>query len=259
MEKLDMARRRRRFFTGLLTVFFFALPLGRVFPLIGSGEPLKVLCEADQENLEAGRAFTIALVVNHDEIREVTVIPPDFEDKFRLERQRSFMRLIRGTAQAARDAERWSVFEFTLVPLEEGSQTLAPFAVYVREQSVWTANLPLAIAPARTVMTLPTFRWETPFPALKVGEWSVFRLLVTDPAALPQNALQRLRFEPPPEAIVESVTLAPSVGRNAAVIELRALPLRPGTFTVNAIPFEAERRDGTVMSLRIPELRATIR
>jgi hypothetical protein len=252
------------------------LSAGWIFPLIGFDEPLKVLCEIDQENLETGRAFSITLVVNHEEIQEVTVIPPDFEDNFRLERQRSSMRLVRGTAQAAlaeqaarnaarnaeqaaQDAEHWSVFEFTLVPLEEGLQTLAPFTVLARGQSVWTAHLPLAIAPARIVTVPPAFRWETPFPALKAGEWSVFRLITTDPAALRQNALQRIRFEPPPEAIVESVTLTPAAGRNTAVIELHVLPLRPGTFAINAIPFEAESRDGTVMSLRIPELRATIR
>jgi hypothetical protein len=220
---------------------------GPVFPLIDPDEPLKVLCEADRENLEVGRAFTVALVVNHSEIPEVTVIPPDFQDKFRLDRQRSFTRLIRETTQ---DTERWSVFEFTLIPLEDGSQTLAPFAVYARDQSVWTTPLPLTIAPARIIAT---FRWETPIPALTVGQWSVCRLIMT--GTLPRPVLQRIRFEPPPEAIVES-TATPT--GTAAVIELRILPLRPGTLTVKAIEFEAESPDGTIMPLRIPELRATI-
>jgi hypothetical protein len=267
MEKLGMARRRRRFFAGLLTFTFhtlcilwplWALSAGRLFPLTGEDEPLTVLCEMDREHLEVGQAFILVLEVNHGEILEVAVIPPDFEDKFRLERQRSFMRLIRETS---RDAERRSVFEFTLVPLEAGDQSLAPFAVHAREQSVWTESLPLTIAPPRasSSMTPPSFHWETPFPALKVGEWSVFRLIVTDLGALPKNALQRLRFEPPPEAVVESVALNPPGNKNAAVIELRVLPMRPGAFTVKAIEFEAENAAGTVMTLRIPELRATIR
>ncbi|MDR1231438.1 MAG: hypothetical protein LBK61_08560 [Spirochaetaceae bacterium] len=255
MEKLGMARRRRRFFAGLLTFTLFILSTGRTFPLIAPDEPLKVLCEADQENLEAGRPFNLALAVNHSAPHEVTVIPPNFEGKFRLERQRSFTRLVRGTAA---DAERWSVFEFTLIPLEEGPQVLPPFAVHAREQSLWTADLPLAVAPARAVLSPPVFRWATPFPVLKIGEWSVFRLTVTDPAALPQNALQRLRFEPPPEAVVESALLPSSANRNAAVIELRILPMRPGPFTIKAVRFEAELRDGTVTPLLIPELRAVI-
>jgi hypothetical protein len=250
MEKLGMARRRRRFFTRLLTGILSAAP---VFPLIGPDEPLKVLCEADRENLEAGRAFTVALVVNHNEIPEVTVIPPDFQDKFRLDRQRSFTRLVRETTQ---DTERWSVFEFTLVPLEVGSQTLAPFAVYARGQSVWTTPLPLTIAPAR-IAAPPTFRWETPTPALTVGQWSVCRLIMT--GTLPRPVLQRLRFEPPPEAVVESLTLTAALPSPAAVIELRILPLRPGPLTVKAIEFEAESPDGTIMTLRIPELRAATR
>jgi hypothetical protein len=249
MEKLGMARRRRRFFTRLLTGIL-VMSTGPIFPLIGPDEPLKVLCEADRENLEVGRAFTIALVVNHNEIPEVTVIPPDFQDKFRLERQRSFTRLVRETAQ---DTERWSVFEFTLVPLEDGSQTLAPFAVYARDQSVWTTNLPLTIAPARIVAKPPTFRWETPTPALTVGQWSVCRLIMT--GTLPRPVLQRLRFEPPPEAVIES-TATPT---GTTVIELRILPMRPGPLTVKAIEFEAESPDGTIITLRIPELRAAIR
>jgi hypothetical protein len=253
MEKLGMARRRKRFFAGLLTFTLFILSAGRAFRLVAPDEPLKVLCEADQENLETGRPFNLAFAVNHDEIHEVTVIPPDFEGKFRLERQRSFTRLVRGTAA---EAERWSVFEFTLIPLEEGPQILPPFAVHARAQSLWTEDLPLAVAPARAAWSPPVFRWETPFPVLKIGAWSVFRLIVTDPAALPQNALQRLRFEPPPEAVVESAALPASANRNTAVIELRVLPMRPGPFTIKAVPFEAELRD--VTPLLIPELRATI-
>jgi hypothetical protein len=256
MEKLGMARRRRRFLARLLIFILLVLPAGRLFPLFAPDEPLKALCEVDQENLEAGQPFNLTLVINHEELLEVTVIPPDFEDKFRLERQRSFTRLVRGTAA---DAERWSVFEFTLVPLEEGPQTLPPFMVLAREQSLWTEDLPLTIAPARAVTAPPVFRWETPFPSLKVGTRSVFRLTVSDPAALRENTLQRLRFEPPPEAIVESTALPPSAGRNAAVIELRVLPMRPGSFIIKAVQFEAETRDGGVITLRIPELRATIR
>jgi hypothetical protein len=263
MEKLGMARRRRRFFAGLLTFTFhtlcilWTLSAGSLFSLTGQDEPLKVLCEMDREHLEVGQAFILALTVNHGEMLEVTVIPPDFAEKFRLERQRSFMRLIRETSP---DVERRSVFEFTLVPLEAGEQSLAPFAVYAREQSVWTESLPLTIAPVRasSSMTPPSFHWETPFPALKVGAWSVFRLIVTDLGALPKNALRRLRFEPPPEAVVESATLTPPGNKNAAVIELRVLPMRPGAFTVKAIEFESENADGAVMTLRIPELRSTI-
>jgi hypothetical protein len=261
MEKLGMARRRRRFFAGLLTFTLsftlFVLPAGRVFPLFPPDEPLKALCETDQENLETGRPFTLALVVNHSETGEVTVMPPDFEGKFRVESRRSFTRLVRGTAT---DAERWSVFEFTLVPLEEGPQILPPFVVSARKQRLQTADLPLAIAPARAVTTPPVFRWETPFPTrdLKVGEWSVFRLIASDPAALRPNALQHLRFEPPPEAVVETVALPLSANRNTAVIELRVLPMRPGPFTLKALQFEAETRTGTIITLRIPELRATI-
>jgi hypothetical protein len=249
MEKLGMARRRRRFFTRLLTGILVTVP---VFPLIGPDEPLKVLCEADRENLEAGWAFTVALVVSHSEIPEVTVIPPDFQDKFRLERQRSFTRIVRETTQ---DTERWSVFEFTLVPLEGGSQTLAPFAVYARGQSVWTTPLPLTIAPARIVAAPPTFRWETPTPALTVGQWSVCRLIMT--GTLPRPVLQRLRFEPPPEAVIESLTL--TAAPPSPVIELRILPRRPGPPPRKAIEIEAESPDGTIITLRIPELRAAIR
>jgi hypothetical protein len=261
MEKLGLAKRRRRLFAGLLIFTLLVLPAGRLFPLFAPDEPLKALCEVDQENLEAGQPFNLTLVINHEEILEITVIPPDFEEKFRLERQRSFTRLVRGTAA---DAERWSVFEFTLVPLEEGPQVLSPFMVLAREQSLWTGDLPLAIAPARAVTAPPVFRWETPFPSLKVGVWSVFRLTVSNPAALRENALQRLRFEPPPEAVVESAALPASVRRNSAgiyatVIELRVLPMRPGPFTIKAVQFEAETRNGGVMTLRIPELRATIR
>jgi hypothetical protein len=124
---------------------------------------------------------------------------------------------------------------------------------------VWTAPLSLTIAPARVRLEPPVFRWETPLPALNVGEWSVFRLLVTDATVLSKDALRRLRFAPPPDAIVESAAPEPETPRNAAVIELRVLPLRPGAFILQAIDFEAEARDGTVLRLRIPELRAAIR
>ncbi|MDR1468593.1 MAG: hypothetical protein LBT00_04805 [Spirochaetaceae bacterium] len=223
------------------------------FSINGPDDPLEVLCELDPENLEVGRAFSLALVVKHGELREVTIVPPDFRDKFRLEGQRTSVRLSR---DASRNLERWSVFEFTLVPLEAGAQRLSPFGVRAREQTLWTASIPLTIAPARAMPEPPIFRWETPFPALKVGKWSVFRLLVTNASNLSKNALRRLRFAPPPEAIVESAVLDPETGRN--VIELRVLPMRTGTFTLKAIDVDAEARDGTILRLRIPELRAPI-
>ena len=255
MEKLGMAGQRRRFSRRLLAAFFFVMAAGMGFSITGPDDPLKVLCEVSNEDLEAGRVFSLTLVVNHGETLEVTIITPDFRDKFRLETKRSSMRLIR---DASRGPERWSAFEFTLVPLEAGTQRIPPFAVRVREQTVWTAPLPLIIAPARATAAPPVFRWETPFPALKVGEWSVFRLLVTDTRNLPKNALRRLHFAPPPEAVVESAVLDPGTGPNAAVIELRVLPMRTGTFMLKVIDFEAESPDGTIMPLRIPELRAAI-
>jgi hypothetical protein len=227
---------------------------GRGVSITGPDEPLKVLCEVEEGNLEAGRAFSLALVVNHGNTLEVTIVPPDFRDKFRLEGQRTSTRLVR---DASPGVERWSVFEFTLVPLEAGVQRISSFGVRVYKQTVWTAPLSLTIAPASAAAMPPVFRWEPPFPALKVGEWSVFRLLVTDAATIPENALRRLRFTPPPEAVVESTVLDPDAGRNVAVIELRVLPLRTGTFILKAIDFEAEARD--ILLLHIPELRATIR
>jgi hypothetical protein len=237
---------------------------GQGFPVTGPDDPLQVACEVDTENLEAGRPFSLTLTVNHGETLEVIIIPPDFRDKFRLETQRSSTRLVRDARSARADSsgsgvERWSVFEFTLVPLEAGTQRIFPFGVRVREQFVWTSPLTLTIAPARAAAEPPVFRWETPFPALNTGEWSVFRLLVTDAAALSKDALRRLRFAPPPEAIVESAALDPETPRNAAVIELRVLPIRQGAFTLKAIDFEAETRDGAVVPLPIPELRAAIR
>jgi hypothetical protein len=226
---------------------------GTGFPITGPDDPLKVLCEVEEENLEVGRAFSLALVVNHGDPLEVTIVPPDFRDKFHLERQRTSLRLVR---DASHIPERWSVIELTLVPLEEGTQRISPFAVRVREQTVWTAGLLLTIAPARAAAAQPVFRWETPFPALKVGEWSVFRLLVTNASNVPQNTLRRLRFAPPPEAVVE--VLDPGEGLSPAVIELRVLPMRTGTFILKAIDFDAESPEGGIMRLRIPELRAAI-
>jgi hypothetical protein len=224
------------------------------FPITGPDASLKVLCEVEEGNLETGRAFFLSLIINHGETLEVTIIPPDFRDKFRLEQQRSSTRLIRNASQGV---ERWSVFEFTLVPLEAGSQRISPFGVRVREQFVWTAPLSLTIAPAQAAAEPPVFRWETPFPELKAGEWSVFRLLATNAETLPEHALRRLHFAPPPEAVVESAVLEPGTGRN--VIELRVLPMKPGTFILKAIDFEAETRDGAILRLRIPELRVAIR
>jgi hypothetical protein len=235
---------------GLLSALLCA---GQVFLFADPGE-LKVLCEMDREDLQVGRAFSLTLLVNHGELHEVVVTPPDLQGKFRLERQRSFVRVIRETML---ETEQWSVFEFVFVPLEEGSQTVAAFTVYARDQSVPTEDLPLSIAPARSAT--PSFHWEAPFPALKVGEWSVFRLTMVSPGASSQNILQqlqRLRFEPPPEAVVTSAVLDPPKNRN--VVELRVLPLRPGTFLMKAIEFDYAG-DHTVTTLRIPELRTVIR
>ena len=252
MEKSSLARRRRRFFRGLLAAFFI-VAAGAVFPITGPDDPLKVLCEVEEENVEAGRAFSLSLVVNHGETLEVTVIPPDFKDKFRLESQRTSMRIVH---DASRGPERWSVIEFTLVPLEAGTQRIPPFGVRVRKQTVCTASILLTIAPARAAAAPSVFRWEIPYPALKVGEWSVFRLLVTNARNLPKNTLQRLRFAPPPEAIVESVVPDSGVDLSTAVIELRVLPMRTGTFIMKAVDFEAQSPDGGIMRLHIPELRA---
>ena len=254
MEKSSLAGRRRRLFRGLLAAFF-VMAAGVGFPITGPDDPLKVLCEVEEENLEAGRAFSLTLVVNHGETLEVTIIPPDFRDKFRLESQRTSMRLVH---DASHGPERWSVIEFTLVPLEAGTQRISPFGVRVRKQTVWTASILLTIAPARAAVEPPVFCWETPYPALKVGEWSVFRLLVTNARNVPQNTLRRLRFAPPPEAVVESAMPDPGADLSTAVIELRVLPMQTGTFTLKAIDFEAQNPDGDIMRLHIPELCAMI-
>jgi hypothetical protein len=230
--------------------------MGWGFSVTGPDDPLQVQCEVETENLEAGRPFSLTLAVNHGETLEVTIIPPDFRDKFRLEAQRTSTRLVRDETRGS-GIERWSVFAFTLVPLEAGAHRISPFGIRVREQIVWTSSFFLTIAPTRAAAAPPVFRWETPLPALKVGEWSVFRLLVTDATALSKDVLRHLRFSPPPEAIVESAALDPETPWNAAVIELRVLPMRTGTFILDASDFEAEAPD--IMRLHIPELRATIR
>jgi hypothetical protein len=259
MAKLDMAGQRKRPLTGLLRTLYaatvFIAVAGRTLPITGPGNLLNVQYEVNTENLETGRAFSLALVVNHGEILEITVIPPDFRDKFRLDAQRTSTRLVRDNA--SNGLERLSVFEFTLVPLEAGSQRIPPFAVRVHEQTIWTTPIHLTIAPARTAEP-PLFHWETPLPTLTVGEWSVFRLLVTSPNTLPKDTLHRLRFAPPPEAVVERA--APALHTpNTATIELRVLPIRTGTFTLHAIDFEAEAPNGAIMRLHIPELNTPIR
>jgi hypothetical protein len=224
-----------------------------------TSEPLKVLVEADQEGLETGLSFPVTLVVNHAELLEITVAPPDFDGKFRIHRQRTSSRIIRKTAI---DIDRWSVFEFTLIPLEEGGQTLPPFTVHARGMTVYTEELPLFIAPARAVRAAPVFRWETPLPVLKAGEWTEFRLLVSDAALLPKEALRRVYFEPPPEAIVESVLVdaAAWLSRfNVPVMRIRILPVHPGAFTLKPVDFEAQGRDETTLKLHVPELKAPIR
>ena len=260
MEKLGMAGRRYRYGARLLIlVIFRALGSGALFALDGPGEPLKVLVEADQEGLETGLSFPVTLVVNHAELLEITVEPPDFDGKFRIHRQRTSSRVVRKTAL---EIDRWSVFEFTLIPLQEGAQTLPPFAVNARGMTVFTEELPLLVAPARAVRAAPAFRWETPLPALKTGEWTEFRLLVSDAALLPKDALRRLYFEPPPEAIVESIPVdaAARLARfNVPVMRIRVLPMRQGAFALKPVDFEAQGRDETTLKLHVPELKAPIR
>jgi hypothetical protein len=258
MEKLGMAGRQRQLFVGLLTGALAVVSAGRLFSDDGAPEddaqkPLEVSCEIERETLEVGRAFTVTLVVNHPIISEVLVIPPDFRDEFSVHDRRSFSRLV---GETALKSERRSAFELTLVPLREGSLTLEPFAVLARNQCVWTPEISFSAEPSRAA-ALPSFRWEAPKTPLAIGEWSVFRLVVSDARGLRRETLKQLRFEPPPEAIAEHMALAFPSASNVPVIELRILPLRTGPFTVKPVDFETEL-NGETVTLRIPSLRVVI-
>jgi hypothetical protein len=237
----------------------------RAFAQTGPDEPLKVLVEAEQEGLEVGVLFLLTLVVNHAEIAEVEVVPPDFGEAFRIERQRVSSRyaaagtMLRNTP--ARDAAtvaaaRASVFEFTLLPLEEGAQLLPPFVVRARGMETRTEEIPLTIAAPRALRIAPMLRWQTPLPPLKVGEQVVIRLLVSDSRNLTRASFTPLRFEAPPEAIVESRVVFGETA--AAVIELRVIPMYEGAFVIKARDFQTADRAGNALTLRVPELRGKI-
>jgi hypothetical protein len=161
--------------------------------------------------------------------------------------------------KGAIDEDKWSAFEFTLVPLEEGAQVIAPFGVVARGERIYTLEMPLTVAPSSAVAAPPVFRWETPLAQLQVGRWATFRLVASDTRPLSRDILSKLRFAPPPQAIVESAAIAPSTVMNTAVIEIRVLPMRPGAFRLAAVEFDCADAHGNPMRLRIPELKSTIK
>ncbi|MDR0383036.1 MAG: BatD family protein [Spirochaetaceae bacterium] len=192
-------------------------------------EKLKILFEFAPDAVVYGEPFTLNIVVNRTNPDEISVVPPDFHDAFRIERLRTEARIVRN---AARGGDRWTVFEFTLTAVEPGLHELGAFEVNAPDETMLTNPINVDAREAKSDLRA-ALAWfgqdglsKAPYTAA-VGAPGEVALRITN---WPQDKLYPagelpMRIEPPQNAILEYIPLTEKERAAGTVLRLRITAL----------------------------------
>ena len=240
----------------LKKTLIFYVPLIFLADFISARDDFKILLEFLPDSVTQNEAFTINLVVSHPNPEEIYVRPPDFNDMFRMERVRTEVRLVRETA---RSSERYTVFEFLLIPGKAGLQeigsfevevlgktkTSSPMTVYVQaEEKNFKARLAWFGRDGRRVSAASASIGEAYETALRIILWEQGR---SYPETFP------VPVEAPENAIVEKLPLSKNDLDTGIVLRLRIVPLDGKTVNINgqAVGYEKSWIEIPALTLKV--------
>jgi len=193
--------------------------------------------------------WTLSILVNHPNPREVNVKPPSFPSSLALERIRTEIKL--------RNDERWTKVEFLFTPLKAGSVTLDPFEVSIPGEQAVTEAIDVRFREEAGAPRLynPRFRWASPAPSVFPGEKKELFLELSnwDPSMNVPSGVFRGRA--PRNAVLEEKSpVAAGEGIYRYVISI--IPLEEGRVVLEPFSFNFNTYSLNIPGIAIPVLPA---
>ena len=233
------------------TVFFCASLLFYADRVLAQDD-FKIFLEFLPDSVTQNEAFTVNLVVSHPNPEEVYVRAPDFNGAFRMERMHTGVRLVRDITQSN---EKYTVFEFLLIPDKAGLQEIGAFEVGVFGKTRMSSPMRVHVLPeeegfdARLVWLGRDGRGSDGA-SVRIGEvYETALRIVSWGKGRPYPETFAPPIEAPENAIVEKIPLSKNDSGTGIVLRLRIVPLDGKTVSINAQGLEYEKS-----RIGIPEL-----
>ena len=263
MEKQRMDRRKRFFRAGLLIFSLILLFFPAEFFFAQDGEglipdstiPVEVRTETSSSAPVVNAPWSLFVLVNHPNPREVDVKAPRFPPLLLLERVRTETRFIPvNTASAeAVQGERWTRMEFLFTPIMAGTATILPFEITVngRQGKTGEINVRIREESVRRIYD-PRLRWQGQAPPAAVGERAELYLELTNWD--PSKNVPRYIFQgrAPPNAILEE-SLPEEAGGGAYRYTVYIVPLEGSEVELEPFLFRSD-----TYTLSVPEIKLAV-
>jgi hypothetical protein len=231
----------------LLTVSLLSMAVPLLFAEDGTGSRVHV--QSSENRPAAGSAWTLTLLIDHNEPDEVDVLAPHLSDSL-------FLELVLKLPRVINHDEHWTAMEYRFVLNSPGTVEFDAFTVITPRGQTMTKPFELTVRPppASNTAQVHKFAWEKIPSGLKPGEEAVFVLRYSGANPLYPLPEAQLFLPPvPPGHILESIRLADDEKSAGIALKLRLIPL-------SAVPFALARRQfshgGNIFE--IPSLRITV-
>ena len=203
--------------------------------------------------------WSLSVLVNHPNPREVNISPPRFPSSLVLERVRTEVRFIRRESLPGEAADssgtihgdRWTRMEFLFTPVRAGTVTVMPFEILAFDRLLETGITTVRIreTAARRSYT-PRFRWLAHPASIAAGKRAefVFELSNWDPSKnVPENFFQG---RAPRNAILEE-GLPNEAGEGVYRYSVYIIPLEETRIVINSFTIRQDIYNITVPAINI--------
>jgi hypothetical protein len=180
-------------------------------------------------------SWTVLILVDYPDPREVIPLPPPLPPSLSLEQVFTGGRILPGPGG---EPGQWTAVEFSYILRRPGPLELAPFEIRAGGKRAFTPGIHLFVPGAGDSAgeepgdgSLAFFRWETPPLPLTVGEAGEFALLLAggDPKK-PFPEGNPFRGKIPGELILETLPPEDPGRERGVVLRFRLIPLKAGDF-----------------------------
>ena len=217
--------------------------------------------EMSNETPMVNSSWSLYILVNHPDPREVIVRPPRFPPALALDRVRTETRYMRSTS--GREDERWTRIEFLFTPIRAGAITITPFEITVLGRRVETRSTNVRILPQTVTRNYnPRFNWQSQQQNLpsaaspaESGKKNEFILELTNwnpQLDAPRNIFQG---RAPRNAIIEE-SIPQGTGDGIFRYTVYVIPLEESNVTLESFIFRTDIYAITVPAINIPVMRS---
>ncbi|MDR0495518.1 MAG: hypothetical protein LBG95_07815 [Treponema sp.] len=254
----------------------FVLISAVLCPAQSETSPL-VLIRSSPEQPVAGSAWTLTLLIDHNEPDEVNVLAPNFTGSLFLDqviKGPRFYNPATGQSYANQPAsgenrefsqtifERWTAMEYRFLLSGAGSVSFDAFTVVTPQGQTATAPFDLAVQQPLDTATVQNYRlgWENAPESVKTGETAIFSLRLGGWNSSASNALPPAElFLPPipPGHILESIPFSIEEGSAGMALKLLFIPLDRGPLVLDGRRFSYNGSVFEIPALKISVSRAS--